>query len=121
VFRQNAKMLEQFHTGLGRLRRADCVWNCPASASHMRDCEGFEAHVLLGASELLHSRKAPFIAFEFCDWAEDRAFPGRKGWAQQILLDAGYKLSRLVEGAQEPIALAAPIAEGCHTIIGSKP
>jgi FkbM family methyltransferase len=85
------------------------------------DVEGFEAHVLLGASELLHSRKAPFIAFEFCDWAEDRAFPGRKGWAQQILLDAGYKLSRLVEGAQEPIALAAPIAEGCHTIIGSKP
>ena len=29
------------------------------------------------------------VAFEFCDWAEERAFPGKKGWAQQILPGAG--------------------------------
>jgi hypothetical protein len=84
------------------------------------DVEGFEAHVLLGASELLRSNKLPFIAFEFCDWAEDRAFPGRKGWAQKILLDAGYKLSRLTEHTQEQTALTEPVTQGCHTIIGRK-
>ncbi len=54
------------------------------------DVEGFEAEVILGAANLLYSASPPPIVFEFCDWAEERAFPGKKGLAQTLLMDAGY-------------------------------
>lgn len=93
------------------------------------DTEGFEAHVFLGAQGILRGPSPPPIIFEFCDWAEERAFPGRKGWAQEVLLDAGYSLwtvgawlSRdaplrhpLVEGADSIVALPRGLAEGRQT------
>lgn len=59
------------------------------------DVEGYEAHVFRGAKKLLTSAGAPVIVFESLAWAEERAFPGRRGWAQEILLDAGYRLQTL--------------------------
>lgn len=84
------------------------------------DVEGFEAHVLLGASGLLHSDAAPSIVMEFCDWAEERAFPGRRGWAQQILLDAGYTLWLMEEYRRHGDPLSAPVTDGFHTIFARK-
>jgi FkbM family methyltransferase len=84
------------------------------------DVEGFEAHVLLGAIGLLNSQPGPIVVFEFCDWAEERAFPGRKGWAQQIMLDAGYALWPLPQYANGSAPLAGPITQGCHTIVCSR-
>src|SRR5262249_49819145 len=49
------------------------------------DVEGYEADVFQGAEVLLNSCHRPRIVFEFCDWAEERAFPGKRGWAQEIL------------------------------------
>jgi FkbM family methyltransferase len=82
------------------------------------DVEGFEAHVFLGATELLRSAHAPMVVFEFCDWAEERAFPGRKGWAQKIMLDAGYNLWLMPEFLRRSAPLDKPITEGFHTVIG---
>jgi len=84
------------------------------------DVEGFEAHVFLGAMNLLRSQPAPFILFEYCDWAEERAFPGRQGWAQQILLDEGYTLWLLPHYLAKSTPLSRPITQGCHTIIACK-
>ena len=84
------------------------------------DVEGFEAHVFLGATEILRSRPAPVVVFEFCDWAEERAFPGQRGWAQQIMLDAGYSLWPLPSYLSKSEPLSKPITEGFHTIVGSK-
>jgi FkbM family methyltransferase len=84
------------------------------------DVEGFEAHVFLGAADLLRSASAPVIVFEFCDWAEERAFPGRKGWAQQVMLDAGYTLWLLPEYRRQSAPLTAPLRHGFHTIVGCR-
>jgi FkbM family methyltransferase len=81
------------------------------------DVEGYEAHVFLGAAELLRSRPAPLIVFEFLDWAEERAFPGRRGWAQEILVDFGYKLWSLERCPPPGPSLPKPVVEGAHTII----
>src|SRR5262249_42041398 len=56
------------------------------------DTEGYEAHVFLGAGDLFGCVSPPVVIFEFCDWAEERAFPGKKGWAQSLLMQTGYKL-----------------------------
>ena len=84
------------------------------------DVEGYEAHVFLGSRNLLASANAPAVVFEFCDWAEDRAFSGRKGWAQQILMDMGYSLWPLAGYLRRATPLNKPITQGCHTIIGLK-
>jgi FkbM family methyltransferase len=84
------------------------------------DVEGFESQVFLGAMDLLRSTPAPFILFEFCDWAEERAFPGRKGWAQQILLDEGYTLWPLSDYLAKSDPLTRPVVSGCHMIVGCR-
>lgn len=85
------------------------------------DTEGFEAHVLLGAQQLLCGSSPPPIVFEFCDWAEERAFPGRKGWAQEILIGAGYSLWTMENYLQDRAPLNEPIVYGTHSIIGFPP
>ena len=66
------------------------------------DVEGYEAHVFLGANKLLRSPSKPPVLFESTGWAEERAFPGRRGWVEEILMDAGYELWTLaVSGHQE--------------------
>ena len=85
------------------------------------DVEGFEAHVFMGAIELLQSSEPPLIVFEFCDWTEERAFPGRKGWAQQILMNQNYDLwpfPEFLHGSSRP--LAEPLTAGCHTIVARR-
>jgi len=74
------------------------------------DVEGYEAHVFLGAERLLSRGTA--IIFEFVDWTAERAFPGRAGWAQQILLDAGYKLWSLPDFLKGADPLSAPVTKG---------
>jgi hypothetical protein len=61
------------------------------------------------------------VVFEFCDWAEERAFPGRKGWAQEILLDAGYRLWTLPDFLAGGEQLAAPVTAGAGSIVGLPP
>jgi FkbM family methyltransferase len=93
-----------------------------ANVSVMKiDTEGFEAHVLLGAQQLLRSSSPPPIVFEFCDWAEERAFPGRKGWAQELLMGAGYSLWTMEEYVQNGAPLSQPITHGAHSIVGLPP
>jgi FkbM family methyltransferase len=84
------------------------------------DVEGFEAHVFLGAPKLLHSNDPPKIVFEFCDWAEDRAFPGRAGWAQEILQGLGYAIWRLPDLMAGGPPLGQPIRQGSHTLIAAR-
>jgi FkbM family methyltransferase len=81
------------------------------------DVEGYEADVFRGAHDLLHSGHRPRIVFEFCDWAEERAFPGKRGWAQEILLGCGYRLWRLSDylSARKPIA--APVRTGYDSLV----
>jgi hypothetical protein len=82
------------------------------------DTEGYEAHVFLGAQELLCGSSPPPIVFEFCDWAEERAFPGKKGWAQEILIGAGYTLWTMPDYLQNRAPLSGPIVHGSHSIVG---
>jgi hypothetical protein len=84
------------------------------------DVEGFEAQVFLGAANLLNSDRPPTVVFEFCDWAEERAFPGRKGWAQQVMLNYGYTLRLLPDFVRGSVPMAGPITNGCHTIVCSR-
>jgi FkbM family methyltransferase len=85
------------------------------------DTEGYEAHVFLGAQELLGGVSPPPVVFEFCDWAEERAFPGRKGWAQEILRDAGYTLWTIADYLQDRAPLNGPVIHGAHSIVGIPP
>jgi hypothetical protein len=82
--------------------------------------EGFEAHAFLGAAELLRSAAAPLIAFEFCDWAEERAFPGRKGWAQEVLVEAGYRIWSIDGYLAGAAPLAQPVTTGFLTLVACK-
>jgi FkbM family methyltransferase len=79
------------------------------------DVEGYEAHVLLGARNLLS--RGTTIIFEFLEWAENRAFPGKAGWAQEILLDAGYRLWQLSQFVRGGPPLRAPLREGVGDIV----
>src|ERR1051325_3823426 len=81
------------------------------------DVEGYEAHVFQGAENLLHFRHRPRIVFEFCDWAEERAFPGRRGWAQEILIKNGYILWRLSDFLSGRKPVDGPIREGFDSIV----
>jgi FkbM family methyltransferase len=79
------------------------------------DVEGYEAHVLLGARNLLS--RGTTIVFEFMDWAENRAFPGKVGWAQEILLDTGYRLWQLSQFVRGGPPLTAPLRKGTGDIV----
>jgi FkbM family methyltransferase len=80
------------------------------------DVEGYEAHVFLGARQLLAGSHPPII-FEFCDWAEERAFPGRRGWAQEILLEHGYALWTVSNFFHGSPPMVQPLRKGCHSIV----
>ncbi len=84
------------------------------------DVEGFEAHVLLGATELLASNPAPFIIFEFGDWAEGQAFPGKLGWAQEILMASGYQIWCLPDYVAGRAPMLRPVLESTHAIVARK-
>jgi FkbM family methyltransferase len=84
------------------------------------DVEGFEAHVLLGAQELLDSPSAPLIVFEFGDWAEGKAFPGKVGWAQEILMARGYKLWTLPDYIRRAAPLKRPMLTDTHALVASR-
>ena len=71
----------------------------------------------MGAANLLYSASPPPIVFEFCDWAEERAFPGKKGLAQTLLMDAGYWLWTLPDHLRCRPPLGFPITEGAHSIV----
>jgi FkbM family methyltransferase len=79
------------------------------------DVEGYEAHVLLGARNLLS--RGTTIVFEFLDWAENRAFPGKAGWAQEIMFDAGYRLWQLSQFVRGGPPLTAPLRKGTGDIV----
>jgi FkbM family methyltransferase len=79
------------------------------------DVEGYEAHVLLGARKLLS--RGTTIVFEFMEWAENRAFPGKAGWAQEILFDAGYRLWELPQFLRGGPPLTAPLRKGTGNIV----
>ena len=85
------------------------------------DTEGYEAHVFLGAQKLLYGTSPPPIVFEFCDWAEERAFPGKKGWAQELLMEAGYSLWTMEDYLQSRARLKEPIVDGSYSIVGLPP
>lgn len=70
------------------------------------DVEGFETLVLSGASRMLAEKRAVSIYFEVCPFLTRRAGFDPAAPAQ-MLLDAGYKLSRLTEsGAIKPAKIA---------------
>lgn len=81
------------------------------------DVEGFEAAALAGAGALLSGPRPPAIVFEFADWAESRA-GFTPGTAQRLLLDRGYRLSRL-EADGTLTALAEPITTGSANVLAS--
>lgn len=56
------------------------------------DVEGYEYFVFKGAEELLNSNKAPFIIFEFVEWAENSIQKINIGEAQEYLFSIGYKV-----------------------------
>lgn len=82
------------------------------------DTEGYEAHVFLGAEELLRCSSPPAVIFEFCDWAEERAFPGQRGWAQRLLMDMGYMLWTMPDYLINGPPLKEPVTEGAHSLVG---
>lgn len=81
------------------------------------DVEGYEAHVFNGAISILTQSIRPKIIFEFCDWAEERAFPGKCGWAQSILQGLGYSLWKLNEYVSGGPPLKEPLTKGTETIV----
>jgi len=81
------------------------------------DVEGYEAHVFEGAKQLLTGRRAPLIVFEFCDWAEARAFSGETGRAQQVLLDYGYTLWILEDYLAKHKPMGAILRHGFWSIV----
>ena len=84
------------------------------------DVEGFEASVFEGARELLTGANPPIIAFEFCDWAEERA-PNRKlGDAQRVLLGYGYKLWLMADFLAGRAPMDRILMSGFETIIAKR-
>lgn len=81
------------------------------------DVEGYESEVFAGAQRLLSSAQAPKIIFEFCDWAEGRAFPKHEGLAQEALLNCGYRLWRLSDYAGGGPPLNEPLRSGSESIV----
>jgi FkbM family methyltransferase len=84
------------------------------------DVEGFEAAVFHGARRLLGQPHSPPVVFEFADWAEERAFEGRAGWAQEILQHYGYSVWRLNDYLARRPPLSEPLRRGFETIVAVK-
>lgn len=95
---------------------AECP-GTPASVIKI-DTEGYEAHVFLGAQQLLRGSAPPALVFEFADWAEERAFPGKKGWAQQVLMDSGYSVWTMADYLRSRPPLKRPVTEGFLSMVG---
>lgn len=81
------------------------------------DVEGWEAKVFHGAAKCLAGPKPPKVVFEFCDWAEERAFPGRVGLAQTILRELGFRLWRLGDYRKKRPPISEPIRQGAEMIV----
>jgi len=64
------------------------------------DVEGHEYSIFLGGEEILQSKDAPDILFEFEDWAEKLA-GFKEGSAQDLLKAYGYNLHLLKNGKLE--------------------
>ena len=84
------------------------------------DVEGFEVGVFKGAEKLLNGPDAPLIAFEFCDWAEDRVPGGRRGNAQRALKDYGYRIWKLHDFLRGKQPLADVLTTGFETLVAIK-
>jgi FkbM family methyltransferase len=84
------------------------------------DVEGFEAAVFRGANRLLTGIAPPVVVFEFCDWAEKRAF-GRTGLAQECLRDHGYRFWRLPTLLAGGPPLQDVILEGSDMLVALPP
>lgn len=84
------------------------------------DVEGFESQVFLGAEQLLTRSTDVFICFEFCDWAEERAFPGQKGLAQRILLDWGFRLWDLATYLEGGPTRTEVLTSGSWTLVAER-
>lgn len=84
------------------------------------DVEGFEADVFRGARRLLSCPRPPLVAFEFCDWAEERNPGARPGDAQRFLLERGFALFVLHEGGGL-VPTGAPLIRGDATLVGMPP
>ena len=84
------------------------------------DVEGFEVGVFKGAEKLLNGPDAPLIAFEFCDWAEDRVPGGRRGNAQRALKDYGYRIWKLHDFLRGKQPLSDVLTAGFETLVAIK-
>lgn len=84
------------------------------------DVEGFEADVFSGASEFLGRGRIGLVAFEFCDWAEERA--GFKcGKAQEMLMDLGYAIWTLDDWNRSRPPAEKPVTSGFVTLVATRP
>ena len=80
------------------------------------DVEGYEYFVFKGAENLLKSKNAPIILFEFVDWAENTVEGLNTGMAQQILLSMGFQLYRIGE-KHNLIKLHSILHNGSHNLL----
>lgn len=79
------------------------------------DVEGYEYFVFKGAEVLLKSPNAPYILFEFVDWAENIIKNVKSGFAQEYLFSMNYKLFILARGKMKEIT--SPILSGSYNIL----
>jgi len=84
------------------------------------DVEGFELGVFQGAQRLLQQSQAPFIVFEFNDWAEDNGTT-KPGDAQRFLRDLGYTTLPLDRWQRGELKLEPVIVSGGENIVAFKP
>jgi FkbM family methyltransferase len=84
------------------------------------DVEGFELGVFQGAQRLLQQNPAPFIVFEFNDWAEDNGTT-KPGDAQRFLRDLGYTTLPLDRWQRGDLKLEPVIVSGGENIVAFKP
>ena len=80
------------------------------------DVEGYEYFVFKGAENLLKSKNAPIILFEFVDWAENAVEGLNTGMAQQLLLSMGFQLYRIGE-KHNLIKLHSILHNGSHNLL----
>lgn len=79
------------------------------------DVEGYEYFVFNGAIRLLKSENAPYILFEFVDWAENSVATIKSGLAQEYLFSLNYRLFVLTKYKISEIK--SPILKGSCNIL----
>lgn len=84
------------------------------------DVEGFECAVIQGAENLLRGASPPILIFEFCDWAEERAFDYRIGDAQRLLQNWGYTVWRFADYQACRSALTESLTVGYETLVARR-